>query len=74
MKNDPHSCERNLCNERKEAWKKKIPDLINGVWIRDVAITMLVRCHNQPSYEVIDVGSISVVGSYVPVIEKGEWF
>ena len=34
----------------------------------------LVRCSNQLSYEAIDVGSRSVVASYVPVLEKSEWF
>ena len=73
MKSDPHSCERNLCNCAKEAWKKN-QDLINGLWFLDVALKMLVRCSNQLSYEAIFVGSRSVVVSYVPVIEKGEWF
>ena len=35
---------------------------------------MPVRCPNQLSCEAIDVGSRSVVGSYVPVIKEGEWF
>ena len=45
---------------------KKIQDF-NGVWSRDLAIP--VRCYNQLSYEATDVGSRSIVGSYVPVKE-----
>ena len=51
---------------RKEAWKK-IQDF-NGVWTRDLAIP--VRRSNQLSYEATDVGSRSIVGSYVPVKVK----
>ena len=51
---------------RKEAWKKKIQD-VNGIWTRDLA--MPVRCSNQLRYEATDVGSRSIVGSYVPVKE-----
>ena len=50
---------------RKEAWKK-IQDF-NGVWTRDLAIP--VWRSNQLSYEATDVGSRSIVGSYVPVKE-----
>ena len=39
----------------------------NGVWTRDLAIP--VRCSYQLSYEATDVGSRSIVGSYVPVKE-----
>ena len=49
---------------RKEAWKKKIQDF-NGVWTRDLAITGAMLY--QLSYEANDVGSRSIVGSYVPV-------
>ena len=49
---------------RKEAWKKKIQDF-NGAWTRDLAIP--VRRSNQLSYEATDVGSRSILGSYVPV-------
>ena len=50
---------------RKEAWKK-IQDF-NGAWTRDLAIP--VRRSNQLSYryEATDVGSRSILGSYVPV-------
>ena len=50
---------------RKEAWKKNQD--FNGVWTRDLAIP--VRRSNQLSYEATDVGSRSIVGSYVPVKE-----
>ena len=66
---DPRSYERNYMQLRKEAWKKKIQDF-NGVWTRDLAIP--VRCSNQLSYEATDVGSRSIVGSYVPVKVKNE--
>ena len=47
----------------QEAWKK-----FNGVWTRDLAIP--VRCSTmQLSYEATDVGSRSIVDSYVPVKE-----
>ena len=48
---------------RKEAWKK-IQDF-NGVWTRDLAINGAMLY--QLSYEATDVGSSSIVGSYVPV-------
>ena len=50
---------------RKEAWKK-IQDF-NEVWTRDHAITGVMIY--QLSYEATDVGSRSIVGSYVPVKE-----
>ena len=50
---------------RKEAWKK-IQDF-NGVWTCDLAITGVMLY--QLSYEATDVGSRSMVGSYVPVKE-----
>ena len=50
------------------AWRrlKKIQDL-NGVWTRNLAITGAMLY--QLSYEATDVGSRSIVGSYVPVKE-----
>ena len=62
-RNDLRS-ERNLCNCVKKP--KKIQDF-NGVWTRDLTITgaMLYKL----SYEATDVGSRSIVGSYVPVKE-----
>ena len=45
---------------------KKIQDF-NGVWTRDLAITGAMLY--QLSYEATDVGSRSIVGSYVPVKE-----
>ena len=50
---------------RKEAWKKNQD--FNGVWSRDLAITGTMLY--QLSYEETDVGSRSIVGSYVPVKE-----
>ena len=46
--------------------EKKIQDF-NWVWTRDLAITGAMLC--QLSYEATDVGSRSIVGSYVPVKE-----
>ena len=46
---------------------KKIQDF-NGVWTRDLAIP--VRRSNQLSYEATDVGSRSIIGSYVSVKVK----
>ena len=57
-------CEQNSCN--CVSCLKKIQDL-NGVWTRDLAIP--VRCSNQLSYEATDVGSWSIMSSYVPVKE-----
>ena len=50
---------------RKDAWKK-IQDF-NGVWAPDLVITGAMLY--QLSYEANDVGSRSIVGSYVPVKE-----
>ena len=68
MKTDPRSCEvqRNYMQLCKEAWKK-IQDF-NGVCTHDLAIP--VWHSNQLSYEATDVGSRSIVGSYVPVKVK----
>ena len=57
-----------ICNCVKKP-EKKIQDF-NGVWTRDLAIP--VRRSNQLSYEATDVGSRSIVGSYVPVKVKNE--
>ena len=46
--------------------QKKIQDF-NRVWTRDLAITGAMLY--QLSYEATDVGSRSIVGSYVPVKE-----
>ena len=54
MKNDPRSCERNLCNCVRSL--KKIQHF-NGIWTGNYAIP--VRCFNQLSYEATDVGSWS---------------
>ena len=63
MKNDRRS-EPNLCNCVRSA--KKIQDF-NRVWTCDLAITDATLY--QLSYEATDVGSRSIVGSYVPVKE-----
>ena len=63
-RNDRRS-ERNLCNCAKKP-EKKIQDF-NGVWTRDLAITVAMLY--QLSYEATDVGSRSIVGLYVPVKE-----
>ena len=62
-KNDRRS-ERNLCNCVKKL--EKIQEF-NGVWTRDLAITGAMLY--QLSYEATDVGSRSIVGSYVPMKE-----
>ena len=64
MKNDPCSCELNLCNCERSL--KKNQDF-NGVWTCECVV--LVQCSNQLSYEATDVGSWSVMCSYVPVKE-----
>ena len=63
MKNDRRS-EPNLCNCVRSP--KKIQDF-NRVWTRDLTITDATLY--QLSYEATDVGSRSIVGSYVPVKE-----
>ena len=45
---------------------KTIQDF-NGIWTRDFAVPMW--CCNQLSYEATDVGSWSIMCSYVPVKE-----
>ena len=52
MKNDPGSCQFNLCNRVRSL--KKIQHF-KGVWTHDLAI--LVQCSNQLSYEATDFGS-----------------
>ena len=64
MKVDPRSYERNYTQLRKEAWKKF------RTWTCDLAIP--VRRPNQLSYKATDVGSRSIVGSYVTVKVKNE--
>ena len=62
MKNDPRTQFMQL---RKKTEKKN--QHFNGVWTRDLAIP--VRCPNQLSYEATDVGSWSIMCSYVSVKE-----
>ena len=59
-----------LCCSRKHRrflWVVLKLKKINSVWTRGLAIP--VRCSNQLSYEATDVGSRSIVGSYVPMKE-----
>ena len=63
LRNDRRG-ERNLCNCVKKP--EKIQDF-NGVSTRDPAINDAMLY--QLSYEATDVGSRSIVGSYVPVKE-----
>ena len=58
MKNDPRSCERNLRNCVRRL-KKNFR----------TALAIPVGCSNQMSYEATDVGSWSIMCSYVPVKE-----
>ena len=59
MKNDPRSCERNICHCVRS--QKKIQDFY-GIWTRDLAIP--VRCSNKLSCEGTDVGSWSIMCLY----------
>ena len=52
---------------RKRPSEKKNQDF-NGVWTHDLAIP--VRCSNQLSYEATDVGSWSIMCSYVPLEKR----
>ena len=58
MKNDPRSCECNLCNCVRSL--KKIQDF-DGIWTPD--LTIPVQRSNQLSYEATDVGSWSIMCS-----------
>ena len=66
MKNDPRSYDRNFynCVKKPEKKKKKKSGLQWGLnpWPRDTGVTLY-----QLSYEATDVGSRSILGSYVPV-------
>ena len=64
MKNDPCSCQCNLCNCVRSL--KKIQHF-KGVWTHDLAIP--VQCSNQLSYEATDFGSWLIICSYVAVKE-----
>ena len=59
MKNDRRSCDRNFYNCVKKP-EKNFLDF--NPWRRDTGATLY-----QLSYEATDVGSRSIVGSYVPV-------
>ena len=62
MKDDPCSYDRNFCNCIKKP--KKNSGLQRGLnpWPRDTGATLY-----QLSYEATDVGSRSILGSYIPV-------
>ena len=65
-RNDCRS-EQNLCNCAKKPEKNNQD--FNGVWTRDLAITGAMLY--QLSYEATDIGTRSIVGSYVPMKEMG---
>ena len=62
MKNDPRSNDRNLCNCVKKPEKNSGLQRGLNPWPRDTGATLY-----QLSYEATDVGSRSILGSYVPV-------
>ena len=64
MKNDPRSYDRNFCNCVKKPEKNSGLQRGLNPWPRDTGATLY-----QLSYEATDVGSRSIVGSYVPVKE-----
>ena len=66
MKNDPRRCQCNLCNCVMKPEKKSGLQL----GFKPVTSAIPVRCSNQLSYEATDVGSRSIMGSYVPVKEQ----
>ena len=62
MKNDPRSCDRNFYNCVKKPEKNSGLQRGLNPWPRDTGATLY-----QLSYEATDVGSRSILGSYVPV-------
>ena len=62
MKNDPRSYDRNFCNCVKKPEKNSGLQRGLNPWPRDTGATLY-----QLSYEATDVGSRSILGSYVPV-------
>ena len=68
MKNDPRSCERSLHNVRNcvRSLKKKNR---TSTGFEPATRRIPARCSNQLSYEATDVGSWSVMCSYVAVKE-----
>ena len=62
MKNDPRSYDRNFCNCVKKPEKNSGLQRGLNLWPRDTGATLY-----QLSYEATDVGSRSILGSYVPV-------
>ena len=70
MKNDPCSCDRNFYNCVKKPEKNSALQRGLNPWPRDTGVTLY-----QLSYEATDVGSRSILGSYVPVKDNyvSEW-
>ena len=70
MKNDPHSYDRNFCNCVKKPEKNSGLQWGLNPWPRDTGATLY-----QLSYEATDVGSRSILGSYICSRERyeGEW-
>ena len=62
MKNDPRSYDRNFYSCVKKPEKNSGLQRGLNPWPRDTSATLY-----QLSYEATDVGSRSIVGSYVPV-------
>ena len=62
MKNDPRSCNRNFYNCVKKPEKNSGLQQGLNPWPPNTGATLY-----QLSYEATDVGSRSIVGSYVPV-------
>ena len=62
MKNDPRSYDSNFCNCVKKPEKNSGLQRGLNPWPRDTGATLY-----QLSYEATDVGSRSILGSYVPV-------
>ena len=62
MKGDPRSYDRNFCNCVKKPEKNSGLQRGLNPWPRDTGATLY-----QLSYEATDVGSRSILGSYIPV-------
>ena len=64
MKNDPRSYDRNFYNCVKKPERNSGLQRVLNLWPRDTGAMLY-----QLSYEATDVGSRSILGSYVPVKE-----
>ena len=69
MKNDPRSYDRNFYNCVKKPEKNSGLQRGLNPWPRDTGATLY-----QLSYEATDVGSRSILGSYVPVKDMYVWY